>query len=187
MWEETVPEAADIGIWVNLAPSELTNERLVEELALALRGTGLDPCRITLEITESSMSRDEQGAVRALRRLRELGVRLSIDDFGTGYSSLSRLAELPDRDAQDPEDVHRPARERRRRTWSTRSCGWPARSTCVTVAEGIEHAAQAERLRELGCGLGQGYFFSKPIRAEDVVELLLRARQPDRPAVIAAA
>src|SRR4029079_18171168 len=82
-------------IWVNLAASELTNERLVEELAIAMTGTGLDPRRITLEITESTMSRDEQGAVRALRRLRELGVRVSIDDFGTGYSSLSRLAELP--------------------------------------------------------------------------------------------
>ena len=186
MWEETVPEAADIGIWVNLAPSELTNERLVEELALALRGTGLDPCRITLEITESSMSRDEQGAVRALRRLRELGVRVSIDDFGTGYSSLSRLAELPidmlkipktfvDQLVSDDTNVVDAI---------LRLAG---SLDLVTVAEGIEHAAQADRLRELGCGLGQGYLFSKPIRAGDVAELLLRARQPVRPAVIAAA
>ena len=57
----------------------------------------------------------------------------------------------------------------------------------ITVAEGIEHVAQAERLRELGCGLGQGYLFSKPILAGQVVELMRRARQPDRPAVIAAA
>jgi diguanylate cyclase (GGDEF)-like protein len=186
MWEETVPEAADIGIWVNLAPSELTNERLVQELAIAMRGTGLDPRRIALEITESSMSRDEQGAVRALRRLRELGVRVSIDDFGTGYSSLSRLAELPIDMLKIP------------KTFIDQLVGDDTNVVdailrlagsldLITVAEGIEHVAQAERVRELGCGLGQGYLFSKPILAGDVVELLLRARQPVRPAVIAAA
>jgi len=56
----------------------------------------------------------------------------------------------------------------------------------VTVAEGIEHVAQAERVRELGCGLGQGYLFSRPVRADDVVELLL-AQRPARPAAVAAA
>jgi EAL domain-containing protein (putative c-di-GMP-specific phosphodiesterase class I) len=187
MWEEMVPGAADVGIWVNLAPSELTNERLVEELAIALRGTGLDPCRITLEITESSMSRDEQRAVRALTRLRELGVRVSIDDFGTGYSSLSRLAELPidmlkipktfvDQLAHDDTNVVDAI---------LRLAG---SLDLVTVAEGIEQAAQAERLRELGCELGQGYLFSRPIRAGDVVELLrARQQQPASAAVGAAA
>jgi diguanylate cyclase (GGDEF)-like protein len=185
MWERAVPGAEHIGIWVNLAPSELTNERLVEELAIAMRGTGLDPRRITLEITESSMSRNEQGAVRALKRLRELGVQISIDDFGTGYSSLSRLAELPidmlkipktfiDQLAHDDTNVVDAI---------LRLAG---SLDLVTVAEGIEHVAQAERVRELGCGLGQGYLFSRPIRASAVVELL-RAQRPARPAVVAAA
>ena len=131
------------------------------------------------------MSRDEQGAVRALTRLRELGVRVSIDDFGTGYSSLSRLAELPidmlkipktfiDQLANDDTNVVDAI---------LRLAG---SLDLITVAEGIEHVAQAERVRELGCGLGQGYLFSRPIRAGDVVELL-RARRPARPAVVAAA
>jgi EAL domain-containing protein (putative c-di-GMP-specific phosphodiesterase class I) len=186
MWEAMVPGSGDVGIWVNLAPSELTNDRLVEELAIAMRGTGVDPRRITLEITESSMSLDEQGAVRALRRLRELGVRVSIDDFGTGYSSLSRLAELPidmlkipktfidqlavDDDANVVDAILRLA----------------GSLDLVTVAEGIEQVAQAERVRQLGCGLGQGYLFSKPVRAGDVVGLL-RAQQPARRAAIVAA
>jgi diguanylate cyclase (GGDEF)-like protein len=176
LWQELVPEAAHIGIWVNLAPSELTNDRLVEELAVAMRGTGLDPRRITLEITESSMSRDEHRAVKALKRLRELGVRVSIDDFGTGYSSLSRLAELPidmlkipktfiDQLANDDANVVDAI---------LRLAG---SLDLVTVAEGIEHTAQAERVRELGCGLGQGYLFSRPIRAGEVLRLL-RARHP---------
>jgi diguanylate cyclase (GGDEF)-like protein len=186
MWEELVPGATDIGIWVNLAPSELTNERLVDELAIAMGGTGIDPRRITLEITESSMSRDEQGAVRALGRLRELGVRVSIDDFGTGYSSLSRLAELPidmlkipktflDQLVHDDTNVVDAI---------LRLAG---SLDLVTVAEGIEQVVQAERLRELGCGLGQGFLFSRPIRAGDVVELLRAQQQPVRPAVVAAA
>ena len=186
-WEETIPEAADIGIWVNLAPSELTNERLVEELALALRGTGLDPCRLTLEITESSMIRDEQGAVRAMQTAARAR-RPSLDRrLRNGLLVPQPARGVADRHAQDPEDVHRPARERRARTSSTRSCGWPARSTWSPSPRGSSTPPRRNELRELGCGLGQGYFFSKPIRAGDVVELLLRARQPDRPAVIAAA
>ena len=84
------PRPRDIGLWINLAPAELTNERLIEDLALALTRTHLDARRLTLEITESSVIRDEHSALRAMHRLRDLGVQLSIDDFGTGYSSLSR-------------------------------------------------------------------------------------------------
>jgi diguanylate cyclase (GGDEF)-like protein len=186
MWEAMVPDAGDIGIWVNLAPSELTNDRLVEELAIAMRGTGLDPRRITLEITESSMSLDEQGAVRALRRLRELGVRVSIDDFGTGYSSLSRLAELPIDMLKIPKTFIDQLTEDDDTNVVDAILRLADSLDLVTVAEGIEHVAQAERVRELGCGLGQGYLFSRPLRAGDVVDLL-RARQPARPAAIVAA
>jgi len=187
MWEELVPEAADIGIWVNLAPSELTNGRLVEELAIAMRGTGLDPRRITLEITESSMSRDERGAVRALTRLRELGVRVSIDDFGTGYSSLSRLAELPIDMLKIPKTfIDQLANDDDNANVVDAILRLAGSLDLVTVAEGIEHVAQAERVRELGCGLGQGYLFSRPVRAGDVVDLL-RARQPARSKAVAAA
>jgi len=186
MWEAMVPDAGDIGIWVNLAPSELTNDRLVEELAIAMRGTGLDPRRITLEITESSMSLDEQGAVRALRRLRELGVRVSIDDFGTGYSSLSRLAELPIDMLKIPKTFIDQLTEDADANVVDAILRLAGSLDLVTVAEGIEHVAQAERVRELGCGLGQGYLFSRPLRAGDVVDLL-RARQPARPAAIVAA
>jgi EAL domain-containing protein (putative c-di-GMP-specific phosphodiesterase class I) len=94
MWEETLPRPPTSASG-SISPQRAHERASRRELAIAMRGTGLDPRRITLEITESTMSRDEQGAVRALRRLRELGVRVSIDDFGTGYSSLSRLAELP--------------------------------------------------------------------------------------------
>jgi diguanylate cyclase (GGDEF)-like protein len=188
MWEDAVPHTAEIGIWVNLAPSELQNERLVEELALALARSGLDARRLTLEITESSMSRDEQVAIKALRQLRDLGVRLSIDDFGTGYSSLSRLAELPiemlkipktfvdqlEGDATDVGVVDAILR-------LAGSLG------LVTVAEGIEHLSQARRVQQLGCGLGQGYLFSSPIPEDQVFQLLQRPGTTGRPVPAVAA
>jgi diguanylate cyclase (GGDEF)-like protein len=183
-WEDAIPGAADIGIWVNLSPSELTNQSLLDELGSALSATGLDPRRITLEITESSMSRDEQGGV-ALERLRELGVRVSIDDFGTGYSSLSRLAELPIDMIKIPKTfVDRLAMN------DTNVVDAIIRLAgsldLATVAEGIEHIEQAERVRELGCDLGQGYLFSEPIPAEEVLRLLRAERFCNRPAVVAA-
>ena len=186
MWQATRPGAADLGIWVNLAPGELTNDRLVEELALALTRHHLDPRRVTLEITESSMIRDEQGALRAMQRLRELGIRLSIDDFGTGYSSLAGSREFPIEMLKIP----KPFVDRLVGDDDTNIVDAILRLAgslgLVTVGEGIEHADQARMLRELGCGLGQGYLFSRPLRAGDVVDLL-RARQPARPAAIVAA
>jgi diguanylate cyclase (GGDEF)-like protein len=82
-------------VWLNVAAAELANERLVDTLAEALKGYGVEPSRLVIEVTESGVIQDTDGALVAMRRLRELGVGLTIDDFGTGYSSLSRLAEFP--------------------------------------------------------------------------------------------
>jgi Amt family ammonium transporter len=181
-WQEVLPDAANIGISVNLSPSELANERLVEELALALTRTGVDARRVTVEITESSMSRDECGAVSALRRLRGLGVRVSIDDFGTGYSSLSRLAELPIDILKIPKTfIDQLAGDETDTNVVDAILRLAGSLGLTTIAEGIEQAAQARRVHELGCGLGQGYFFSQPLPATDVFRLL-RAQQAVRKA-----
>src|SRR5262249_14493454 len=157
---------------INLAPRELVDERLVEDLAVTIDRAGIDPRRVTLEITESSVIRDESGALRAMHRLRDLGLRLSIDDLGTGWSSLSRLAEFRIQMLTVP------------RLFVDRLVGDDAAASFVaailrladslgleTVAEGIEHAAQARRLRDLGCSLGQGFLFSKPLPVDAAVEL----------------
>jgi diguanylate cyclase (GGDEF)-like protein len=172
-WQDVHPDAADIGIWVNLAPSELTNERLVEDLALTLTRTGLDARRLTVEITESSMSHDEQRAIQAMSRLRELGVRLSIDDFGTGYSSLSRLAELPIEMLKIPKTFIDQLTANDKETNVVDAILRLAGSLgLITVAEGIEQIAQAQEVHQLGCGLGQGYLFSPPMSEADVFRLL---------------
>ena len=175
-WEDALPAAGGIGICVNLSPSELINERLVEDLALALTRTRLDPRRLTVEITESSMIRDEHGALQAMHRLRELGVRLSIDDFGTGYSSLSRLADLPIEMLKIPKTfVDQLAGEGEDAGFVDAILRLAGSLGLITVAEGIEHIAQARKVRDLGCGLGQGNLFSRPIPQTDVFRLLRAA------------
>jgi len=168
-----------LSIWLNLSPAELANERLVDTLAEALKGYGVEPSRLVVEVTESGVIRGSDGALVAMQRLRELGVGLTIDDFGTGYSSLSRLAEFPIESLKIPkpfvdqlvgDDVDEAFVDAILRL--SESLGLAA------VAEGIEHPAQAERLRQLGCRYGQGYLFGRPAPAEEVERLLYKDVAP---------
>jgi diguanylate cyclase (GGDEF)-like protein len=172
-WQYAFSKSPEIGLWVNLSPAELVNERLVEDVALALTHQGFDADRLTLEITESGVMRDEYGAVRAMRRLHELGVNLSLDDFGTGYSSLARLAEFPIDRLKIPKPfVDRLADADADTSFMDAILRLAESLGLQTVAEGIEHDAQTRRLRELGCELGQGYLFGEPVPARDVRDLL---------------
>jgi len=182
-WQETIPSAADVGLWVNLAPGEFTNERLVEDLAFALSRARFDPRKLTVEITEGSVMRDEHNGLKAMHRLRDLGVSLSIDDFGTGYSSLSRLAQFPIQLLKIPKTFVDPLAGDDADTSFIDAILRLADSLGIlTVAEGIEHAAQARRLRAVGCHLAQGYVFSEPLTADQARRLLEeRARLADQP------
>ena len=167
-WQETIPIAADIGLWVNLAPGEFTNERLVEDLAFALSRARFDPRKLTVEITEGSVMRDEHNGLKAMHRLRDLGVALSIDDFGTGYSSLSRLAQFPIQLLKIPKTFVDPLAGDGADTSFIDAILRLADSLGIlTVAEGIETCQQASQLRAVGCELGQGYVFSKALTASD--------------------
>jgi diguanylate cyclase (GGDEF)-like protein len=170
-----------LSIWLNLAAAELTNERLVDTLAEALKGHGVDPSRIVIEVTESGVIQGSDGALVAMRRLRELGVGLSIDDFGTGYSSLSRLAEFPIESLKIPKPfVDKLVGDGADEAFVDAILRLGDSLGLATVAEGIEHPAQAERLRQLGCRFGQGYLFGRPAPAVEV-ERLLYQRSQTRP------
>jgi EAL domain-containing protein (putative c-di-GMP-specific phosphodiesterase class I) len=185
-WEEVIPATADIGLWINLSPCELMEEQLVEDLADALSRASLDPRRLTLEITESSVIRDERSALRAMQRLRELGLHLSIDDFGTGYSSLSRLADFPIEMLKVPKPfVDRLALSRPDTSFVDAILRLAGSLGLATIGEGVEHASQARTLRALGCSFGQGYLFSPPL-ANDGVLSYLSARAVPAGAVHAA-
>jgi diguanylate cyclase (GGDEF)-like protein len=164
-----------LSIWLNLAAAELANERLVDTLAEALKGYGIEPSRLVIEVTESGVIQGSDGALVAMQRLRRLGVGLTIDDFGTGYSSLSRLAEFPIESLKIPKPfVDKLVGEDADEAFVDAILRLAESLGLAAVAEGIEHPAQAERLRQLGCRLGQGYLFGRPAPAEEIERLLYR-------------
>jgi diguanylate cyclase (GGDEF)-like protein len=160
-------------ISVNLSARQFQEPDLVESIGQALEETGLPPASLIIEITESGLMARTAGTIGRLAELRALGVHLAIDDFGTGYSSLSYLERFPvdilkiDRSfiANVSESGERPAIARAivelGRTLGLR-----------VVAEGIEEPHQADWLVSLGCPLGQGYLFSRPLGV-DAMEMFL--------------
>jgi diguanylate cyclase (GGDEF)-like protein len=162
-----------IGMSVNLSPRELTPE-LPHAVQQALDAAGVRAQDLTLEITETLLVKDGD-APRVLEQLRRLGARIALDDFGTGWSSLAALRRYPvdvlklDRSLIATIDSDEQAAA------VTRAVAAMGKALGhVVVAEGIERAEQAAALRVLGCELGQGYFFSPPVHADEA-ESLLRA------------
>ncbi len=179
VWREA-HEGANLVMSVNLSGRQFAQPDLVDEVAGILIESRLAPEALELEITESVVMDESEAGVRTLRRLRDLGVRLVLDDFGTGYSSLSYLKHLP----LDTIKIDR--------SFVAGLSGDADRSIVEAVvalahglrigvvAEGIETEAQRRRLIELGCGLGQGYLFSRPVPAAEAGRLL-RPGRPMRP------
>ncbi|MEX2503962.1 MAG: EAL domain-containing protein, partial [Egicoccus sp.] len=149
---------------VNLSPYQLQDPLLPASVALALTRASAPADGLWLEITESAIA--DAGATSTLHELRDLGVRLAIDDFGTGWSSLARLSEFPcdllkiDRSFISPLAPGNHAEHLVRATIQmAHALGIP------TVAEGIETEEQLALLTHLGCDIGQGYLFAKPLTA----------------------
>ena len=166
-----------LSIWLNLSPAELANEALVEILAESLERFGVEPSRLVIEVTESGVAQGSDAALVAMTRLRELGVGLTIDDFGTGYSSLSRLAEFPIESVKIPKPfVDKLVGEDADEAFVDAILRLGDSLGLAAVGEGIEHPAQAERLRQLGCRFGQGYLYSRPVPAEEAESLLAVSR-----------
>jgi len=174
-WQERFPGQPALTVSVNLSARQLCEPGLVDMVAAALDDAGLPARSLALEITETSLMRDADTAVATLARLRALGVTLAIDDFGTGYSSLAYLSRLP----VDSLKIARPF------IAAVESGGDPAlirgiielvRSLGLQlVAEGIELLEQHERLRDLDCDLGQGFYYARPLEPLAMAELMARA------------
>lgn len=173
-WRDRHP-GERLAMSVNLSAVEFARPELVEEVRKVLADTGLEASALELEITESTLMVRTEAGIGTLRELRALGVRLVLDDFGTGYSSLAYLRELPldmikiDRSFVTTLDDDDPNVAIVRAVLSL------AHGLGISVvAEGIETPAQAERLRALGCDMGQGYSWSRPTTAELVAARLGR-------------
>jgi diguanylate cyclase (GGDEF)-like protein/PAS domain S-box-containing protein len=175
LWQERGLSASDITMSVNLSARELTDPETATQVADTLAAASFDPANLILEITESAMMRDTDAVVQNLHALRGLGLRIAIDDFGTGYSSLAYLEQFPvdvlkiDRSfvaALDDDEAGGLA---------ATIIGIGETLGHLTIAEGVESAAQAARLQELGCRLAQGYHLGRPLDAAATESLLQAA------------
>ena len=178
MWQLRFP-GRQIGVSVNLSPRQLNDPRFPADVAGVLAETGLDPSLLTLEITESIMVEDSETMASRLGALKALGVSLSIDDFGTGYSSLSCLQYLP----VDTLKIAKPfvddiADNPRELAFVKAIVAMGRTLGLKLVAEGVERSDQRDQLRDLRCQFAQGYYFSRPVVAEEITDMLIRQDPP---------
>jgi EAL domain-containing protein (putative c-di-GMP-specific phosphodiesterase class I) len=158
---------------VNVSPRQLRDPTFVSEVWRILTRVGLPPSHLTLEITESFMVDDPESARARLRELKALGVRISMDDFGTGYSSLASLQDLPlDVLKIDKLFVDHVAEDPRRTAFAQAIIRMGKTLGLGLIAEGVENAEQAERLQSLGCRFAQGFYFSRPVAADEIKRML---------------
>ncbi len=179
-WQRQYGAAADITMSVNVSPRQLYADDLVAIVAEAIRSAGIEPRYLILEVTETAVMDDMDGAIRILGRLKALGVGLAIDDFGVGASSLARLRRLPvaivkiDKSLVDHvPDGHVAS------SLLDAVVGMVRALQLKTIIEGVERADQAEHLRAAGYDLVQGYYYARPMEAAAFERSLASARAED--------
>ncbi|MEA2171110.1 MAG: hypothetical protein QOF76_4410 [Solirubrobacteraceae bacterium] len=171
-WNSRWPEQSRY-ISVNVAGQQLQRDVFLTEVADAIAESGIAPGQLLLEVTETALVQDTLGNERRMSALQALGVRLAIDDFGTGYSSLNYLRRFSmDVLKIDKTFVDNVAAANRDTALVDAMVAMGTTLDLQVVAEGIEDPEQVEALLHLGCTLGQGYLFSRPVSAARIEELL---------------
>jgi predicted signal transduction protein with EAL and GGDEF domain len=166
-WPDTIKVA------VNLSPAQFKSKALALVVTSALASAGLSPRRLELEITESVLLHDSEATLATLHQLRDLGIRISMDDFGTGYSSLSYLRSFPfDKIKIDQSFIHDMSDLDDSIAIVRAVAGLGRNLGMSTTAEGVETLQQLGQLRQEGCTEVQGYLFSQPLPAENVLGLV---------------
>jgi len=156
-----------LSISVNVSAIQLADPGFPRQVADAINQTGIDPDRLWLEITESTLMRDPDEVVGILRSFRELGIHIEIDDFGTGYSSLSYLQRFPVECLKIDRSFVSDLDTRSDNSAIVRAIiGLGDSLGLPIIAEGVETRGQVARLRTLGCHLAQGYLFGRPRSAQ---------------------
>ena len=160
----------DLEVGFNLSPRQFWQPDLADRIQREFRAGGVDPSKVLVEVTETSAMMDPDRAQVILRELTDAGFSIAIDDFGTGYSSLSRLRHMPVRvlkiDRSFVSNVHE---DRQAASIVSAFLELASGLDLVTLAEGIETPEELAFLRERGCKLGQGYYFSKPVPPEEII------------------
>ncbi|MQV78346.1 putative bifunctional diguanylate cyclase/phosphodiesterase [Sinorhizobium meliloti] len=163
----------DLFLSFNLSSVQLMDPATSARLLAIIAQVGLDPRRLELEITETAAMADAGTAQRIVTELRAAGVRVSLDDFGTGQSSLGRLRDFSlDKVKIDRTFVSGISTDRTSEHIVKAIVSMCEGLELAVVAEGIEHSSEALKLKALGCGLGQGYFYGKPADADATLRYL---------------
>ncbi|RUM55061.1 MAG: GGDEF domain-containing protein [Marinomonas sp.] len=163
------------GLWkdtwkvsINVSPMQFAHAQLVEYVVTALDASGLPPELVDIEITETTLMSDLDGALAKMKRLRDLGISLSVDDFGTGYSSLKYLKDLPiDRLKIDQSFVRDLIHDKDDYAIVLAVIAMASALSLNVLAEGVETEEHFKQLKLMGCYNYQGYFFGRPMCADD--------------------
>ena len=152
---------------VNLSASSLSDPDLLPMVDKELAASGIEPCQLTLEITETTLMSDPEGALEVMRQLAARQIAISIDDYGTGYSSLAYLNDLPAKELKlDRSFTSRVLHDQRTASIIAGTVDLAHGLGLRIVAEGVEDEATLVVLRKLGCDETQGYLHAKPMPAD---------------------
>ena len=178
-------DGSDLAVAVNLSVRDLLDRELPNHVASVLAAHHLPPEKLHLEITESMIMSDPDRALATVRRLRELGVRISVDDFGTGYSSLSNLKHLPINELKiDRSFVSSLVSDESDLIIVRSTINLGHDLGLDVIAEGVEDEMTLNRLKLLGCDLAQGYHLGRPLPGDAFLESLDRVGDLDVRAAI---
>lgn len=170
-----------VPIHINVSAKQFDRGRLAEQILEVAHANAIAPELLHVELTESTVMSGHRSNVEALHQLRDAGIRVSVDDFGTGYSSLSYLKHLPiDYLKIDRSFVRDMGRDPNDEAIVAAIISMAQRLKLHVIAEGVETADQAERLQALGCEYAQGYYFGRPMRAEQCANLLRELERRER-------
>ena len=175
---ETLRSAGrELVLEVNISARTMSDPEFALHVQKELTATGIEPARLIFEVTESAMAADIGRALENLSRLRVKGFGLSLDDYGTGYSSMQQLARIPFTELKiDQSFVRNAATRPSDRAMLESSLEIAQKLGIVAVAEGVESQAEWDMLREMGCGLAQGYFIAHPMGAHEFLDWLAARR-----------
>jgi diguanylate cyclase (GGDEF)-like protein/PAS domain S-box-containing protein len=180
-WQAANFSAQPIHITVNVSARQLADARLVNDLQDALQQSGVDPSLLQLEMTESVAAADPKLTVTVLSHLKHMGIGVILDDFGTGTTSLRGLRQFPvDALKIDRSLVREMQTDRATSDIVELIITLAHKMSLRAIAEGIETSRQLERLLELGCEFGQGYYFSQPLEAKAVQQFVRQQVSPAR-------
>jgi EAL domain-containing protein (putative c-di-GMP-specific phosphodiesterase class I) len=168
-WRE---DGLELEIGFNLSPRELWQVDPVERIAGHLEAAGMDPGRVTVEVTESAAMLDPDRIIEILCRFRDRGLRLAIDDFGTGYSSLARLRYMPvDVLKIDRTFIREVHHDPQSASMVSAIIALASNLGMLPLAEGIETEQEWRFLADRGCEYGQGFYFSKALPPDEILAL----------------